>query len=329
MPTLKSALKPRNWLRLFERGVFNRFTLNYIAGAMARSIPANQAAPIFDQHGYHLLRHNYYLPLPEQADFNHIKNSGLVGVDMNDDQALALLEILNLYKSEFNAFPADKTDDPLQFYLVNGSYMAIDGNVYYSLIRHYKPRRVVEIGSGNSTILAATAIRKNLAEGGSETELISIEPYPNERLKQIPEVKRLIVDKVQNIGLDFFAELQAGDILFIDSTHTVRPGGDVWWEYCEILPRLAPGVLVHVHDVSLPEPYPSVYLTNYWYWMEQYLLQAFLTYNQRFEVLWPGNYLMTKYPDQMKAAFSPEYELMRAKYPASGPSAFWMKVKEA
>lgn len=329
MPTLKSALKPRNWLKLAERLLFNRLTLNYIASAMSRSLPGNSAYPVFSRHGFHLLRKHYYLPLPDADDLTETAPSELIGLQIDADRAFELVEtVFNRYKSEFNAFPAEKTDDPSQFHLVNGTFMAIDGNAYYAFIRHHKPRRIVEIGSGNSTVLAAAAIRKNKEEGAAATELICIEPYPPDKLKQLPEVTQLKVEKVQHISLSFFEELKAGDILFIDSTHTVRPGGDVWWEYCEILPRLVSGVLVHVHDVSLPHPYPKIYFDYHWYWMEQYMLQTFLAFNSRFEIIWPGNYLMTKFPEKMRAAFLPEYDLMRSRYPLSGPSSFWMRVKE-
>jgi hypothetical protein len=101
----------------------------------------------------------------------------------------------------------------------------------------------------------------------------------------------------------------------------------VWWEYCEILPRLAPGVLVHIHDISLPKPYPDVYLKQHRYWNEQYLLQAFLTFNPKFEVIWAGNYMMIQQPERLREQFLPEYDHMRAKFPQSEPSAFWMRVK--
>jgi hypothetical protein len=276
--------------------------------------------------GFHLLRKHYYLPLPDQDDLACIKESDLVGVDMNVPGAFRLLDtVVDRYKDEFAALPQEQTADPCQFYLLNGTFMAIDGNVYYSFLRHYRPRRVVEIGSGNSTLLAAAAIRANAAEEGASTELTCIEPYPNPVLQQLPEITTLIKERVQNVSLSIFESLHSGDILFIDSTHTVRPGGDVWWEYCEILPRLAPGVLVHIHDVSLPKPYPALYFRNHWYWMEQYVLQAFLAFNSRFEVMWPGNYLMTKCPEKLRAAFSPEYDVMRRLYPFSEPTSFWMR----
>lgn len=334
MPRLKLLLKQigRDFIVRLQKplGWLVKLFLRPIALIMSLTLRGNEAYPIFAHYGFHLLRQHYFLPIPDADDLSFIKDTELAGVDMNEQGALKLLDdVILKYKAEFNAFPHHDTGDPSQFYLINGNYMAIDGNVYYALIRHYKPRRVVEIGSGYSTLLAAEAIRKNRAEGADAAELICIEPYPRPMLRrQIPEMTQLIEKRVQAVPLDFFQALQAGDILFIDSTHALKPGGDVWWEYCEILPRLAPGVLVHIHDVSLPKPYPKVYFDYHWYWTEQYLLQAFLAFNHRFEVIWPGNYLMTKYSERMQEAFAPEYQLMRAAWPSSEPSALWMRVRE-
>lgn len=290
--------------------------------------PGNEAYPIFAAHGFHLLRKHYYLPIPEESDLAFTRESALVGLDLNEQAALALIDdLLAPYKAEFSAFPRHPGADPHGFHLINGTFMAIDGNVYYALIRRHQPRRLIEIGSGASTLLAAAAIRRNVAEGGRATELVCIEPFPPAPLRTLPELSCLITQKVQAVDLATFEALSAGDILFIDSTHVLRSGGDVWWEYCEILPRLASGVLVHVHDISLPKPYPRVYFDSHFYWNEQYLLQAFLAFNSHFEVIWPGNYLMTRYPERMASAFSPEYDQMRAAFPSSEPTSFWMRVR--
>lgn len=327
MTRIKSLVK--RLIRRILRAVVQPL-LDQIAWAIASFVPKQKAYEAFIKYDFYLFQKHYYLPIPDEQDLAYARrDTELVGVKIDIESAFTFIEtVLNPYKAEFNAFPVHESKDG-GFYLVNGTFMAIDGNVYYSLIRHHKPRRVVEIGSGNSTLLAAAAIRKNVAESEQKTELICIEPYPMPMLRQhIPEITQLVEKRVQDIELSFFEELKAGDILFIDSTHVLRPGGDVWWEYCEILPRLAPGVFVHVHDISLPKPYPAVYLDYHWYWNEQYLLQVFLTYNTRFEVVWPGNYLMIHQPEKMRAAFSPEYDQMRAKFPFSEPASFWMRVRD-
>jgi hypothetical protein len=325
--------KIKSWLvqRIVRRGLLGLTRL--VAKGIDRYGLTGEASDIFDRHNHHLLRKHYYLPLPEKADLSGDyweQRSELVGVEMNDAGAIDLLQnVFPLYMDEFRRlFPLTKRDAPNQFYLLNESFMAVDAHVYYMFIRHFMPQRIIEIGSGNSTLLAAASARRLEEAGGEAPELVAVEPYPVPFLKEgFPGLSRLIERKVQDVDLGLFTSLGAGDILFIDSTHVLREGGDVQREYCEILPRLAPGVLVHIHDISLPKRYPRVYLEKqHYYWNEQYLLQSFLTYNSRFEVLWPGNYMALKYPEAVGEVF-PELRVMREHYPSSEPSSFWMRVK--
>ncbi len=289
---------------------------------------------IFSEQGFHLFsKQDYYLPIPNEADLGDgfwERRSEMVGVDLNEAYALRLLkEVFPAYVAEFREqFPLHQPDDPTAFYLINGLFMAIDAQVYYSFIRHFKPKRVLEIGSGRSTQVAAAACLRNAREEAQAPQLVAIEPFPSPLLTQgLPGLSDLITEKVQNVDMQVFTSLAAGDILFIDSTHALREGGDVQMEYCEILPRLAPGVIVHIHDISLPKPYPRVYFEKqHYYWNEQYLLQAFLAFNSRFEVLWPGNYMAVKYPERVDAAF-PELRTMRQSFPQSEPASFWLRVR--
>ncbi len=296
--------------------------------------PRNESYDIFYRHGFHLLRRSYYLPFPDRTEVEEDfweKQSELVGVDMNDKGALLLLrEILPAYLEEFRCtFPLRAGDKQGLFYLINGTYMAVDAHVYYAFLRHYKPKRVIEIGAGQSTLLAAAACEANHQESGLTTKLIAIDPYPPDIIKQgIPGFVELIERPLQKMEMDLFTALKEGDILFIDSTHVLKSGGDVQLAYLEILPRLAPGVLVHIHDISLPKGYPRVYFEQQLFWNEQYVLQAFLTYNSHFEVTWPGNYMLLKYPDLILNTF-PEINVMRMEYPYSEPSSFWIRARTA
>lgn len=309
--------------------------LNYLARFMAAIINKaymniNEVHDVFYENGFHFLRRSYYLPIPEDDDLGCQRETGLAGIDMDDRSQLEFMgNVMVRYKAEYNSFPSDRTSDPHQYHIVNGAFMAGDGNAYYSLIRHLKPRTIIEIGSGASTLLAAHAVKKNVEDDpGRGCRLVAIEPYPNDVLlggfEGLTELKRC---KVQEVGLDFFGQLGENDILFIDSSHVLRSGGDVWWEYCEILPRLKSGVYVHIHDISLPKPYPQVYYDNFLYWNEQYMLQAYLTGNSRCEVVWAGTYMYGKYPDAITEAFSPAFALMREKFPLAEPSSFWFRVK--
>jgi hypothetical protein len=309
------------------------FTTEALAEELASRLsemPGNPLHNIFYRHGFHLLRKHFYLPIPDDTDnlgeFWR-KPSVLAGIDTNDAVARDVMtRLLPPFLEEFrNRFPTHRTALTTGFYLINGGYMAVDAHVYYGLIRHFKPRRIIEIGNGNSTLLALAAVKRN-AQEGHQTRLTSIDPYPWDIFRHgVPELE-LYSKRVQDVPLELFGELAGGDILFIDSSHVIRSGNDVHYEYLEILPRLAPGVMVHVHDVSLPMPYPKVYYDNQLYWNEQYLLQAFLAFNGKFEVLWPGNYMMLTYPDLMNATF-PEIAIMRETYPSSEPTAFWMRTR--
>jgi hypothetical protein len=310
-----------------------RYVVPRFAAALNRLAPGNQAYDIFARHGFHLLRKHYYLPIPDETDLNDplVKQpSDLVGVDLNEGKALEFLRLVCVpYQAEFrDSFPVHPQPSTTGFYLVNGGFMAGDAHIYYSMIRHHRPRRIVEIGGGNSSLLAAAACRRNLAQFGSKPHLTVVEPYPGEQLKQgIPGLDVLLQERIQTVDMKLFTSLEAGDIFFIDSSHVLRPGGDVQREYCEILPRLAPGVLIHIHDISLPKPYFQFYFQNHLYWNEQYLLQAFLTYNSHFEVIWPGTHMFSKYPSEVLRAF-PEIAAMREKYPLAEPSSFWLRVKK-
>lgn len=295
----------------------------------------NIASHYFETRGFLLIPQHFYQPIPEKTDLTEIfynTMSDMVGVDLNENQVLSFLEqVFPPYFEEFRRlFPCHpeqgESDEPA-FHLINGSFMAVDAHMYYALIRHNFPRQIIEIGGGNSSVLAAMACRQNLRLKQAQTRLTVIEPYPDKTLQNgFDGLSDLIESKVQAVDLTVFEQLVAGDILFIDSSHVLRSGGDVQYEYLEILPRLAPGVLVHVHDISLPKPYPRVYAENKLFWNEQYLLQAFLTYNSRFEVIWPGNYMMINHPEIMNQVF-PEIKIMRSTYPQSEPCSFWMRVK--
>ncbi len=280
--------------------------------------------------GYHVIKRHYYAPVPDAADLPPDywqQISSMPGVDLRLGQALDFLEqAVPRHIEGFRArFPLHRTPGQ-DFFLINGTYMAVDAHVYWCLIQEYMPKRIIEIGAHASTMVATAATAAVAARGGPSCSIHAIEPFPSDYL--LREHGRTITlhrQKVQDIPLGMFEELEAGDMLFVDSTHMLRTGSDVQYEFLEVLPRLRPGVFVHVHDVSLPKHYPKVYFDNRIYWNEQYLLQAFLAFNHRFEVVWPGNAMMLAYPEPMQRIFT-EYHDMRAAYPSSEPTAFWMRV---
>jgi hypothetical protein len=268
------------------------------------------------------------IPEPDEVDAQHAGGlSELVGVDVDVERWLAFAHSVVLpHLDEFrDRFPIVGSGD--SFHLVNGSFMAGDAHVYYAVLREQRPGRVVEVGAGRSTQVAISAIAANRTEGHDAT-LTAIDPSPPAYLASaLDERDQLLVAKVQDVDIALLTGLERGDVLFIDSSHLVRTGGDVLYQLCEIVPRLKPGVYVHFHDISLPKPYPRTYFEQGLYWAEQYALQTFLAFNRRFEIIWPATYLMVHRRQFMEETF-PELQSMRAAFPLSEPSSFWIRVRE-
>jgi hypothetical protein len=233
----------------------------------------------------------------------------------------------------------DSSPIPNGYHYKNGYFESCDAEVAYCMVREWKPRRIIEIGSGFSTRAMAQALRVNQERDGTAGELITVDPYP-ERLpvNDMPSHITVVPERVQGLDLSFFESLRADDILFIDSSHVVSTGSDVVREYLQILPRLKPGVLVHVHDIFLPSDYPrDAVLDNLWFWSEQYLLQAFLSFNHEFEVLWSASAMQLSHARVLSQCF-PDWNNSYANIPSSQrrfipsadgnrvwPSSFWMR----
>jgi hypothetical protein len=279
----------------------------------------------FENKGFHITPVNFDQPIPQLATLpNDLwnKESKLVEININENNQIDLLSQFSRFRVEYDNFPRSKTKIPYEYYGNNKEFESCDGEILYSIIRHFKPKRILEIGSGYSTMLSAQAILKNREENASyECELTAIEPLPSETLtKGFPGLSKLIHGIVQDVPLTEFRKLSENDILFIDSSHVLKTGNDVQYEFLEILPRLGRGVFVHIHDVFLPREYPKEWiLEEHRFWTEQYLLQAFLSFNDAFEVLWAGSYMHLKHPDELEAAFS--WYNRNKKWPAS----FWIR----
>jgi hypothetical protein len=187
---------------------------------------------------------------------------------------------------------------------------------------------VIEIGSGNSSLVHAAALRANAAEGGRAAEYLIVDPYPGPVVAGgLPGLTRLVRERVELLDPSFFAGLGSGDVLFVDSGHAVKTGGDVTFLVLEVLPRLAPGVIVHFHDIPMPFEYPAVYFKNpafRMFWTESYLLQGFLAFNREFEVLLSLELLMKQHADAFLRAF-PAWDPPVHRYVSS---SFWIRRTE-
>jgi len=282
---------------------------------------------IFKKNGFLIFKKHYYLPIPSDEEISFEKDSSLTGITIEENIINDFFHNIIKYQCEFKKLLYDK-NILSKYNLFNGTFMAIDSDAYYSIIRCKKPRRIIEIGSGNSTLVAIEAIKENFKECGIQEELTCIEPFPPKYLTNLNySFLNLIIKKLQEIKLDFFINLEKNDILFIDSTHVLKSGGDVWYEYCEILPRLKEGVFIHVHDIYLPRPYGKIYYDQDLYWNEQYLLQSFLTFNYKYQIIFPSSYYYLNYKNKLEEYYSSELKEMKRLFPDSIPSSFWMTVK--
>lgn len=262
--------------------------------------------------GIQILPMHSYSPVPDPRHFPAAfwtKLSEMPGVRIDLAKSCDLLRTLAAaFRAEYETLPAAPPPEapPWTYYTHNDYYDDVDGYILYAMVRHFRPRRIIEIGSGNTTYLAAQAAERNRADDPNHScELTAIEPYPNPVLRAgFPGLTHLIPSMVQDVPLSLFEELEESDILFIDSSHVVRTGSDVLYEYLEVLPRLRKGVLVHVHDIFLPREYPREWVLDVnRYWTEQYILQAFLAFNDAFEILLPTAYLQAHVPQVMAECF--------------------------
>jgi len=273
---------------------------------------------LWERHGFHVTPVHFYQPIPDtrclpESLWN--KPSELVGIDMNDAVQLDLLRNhFSKFRGEYDQFPAEPTGGPGRFHFNNGLFDGTDALVAYCIFRHFQPRLIVEVGGGFSSLVAAEAIAKN-----RNSALICIEPFPPDFLRRgFAGLHSLIEKRVEDIDVEFFSQLKSGDILFIDSSHTVKVGGDVNYLFLEVLPRLKPGVIVHVHDIFLPFDYRRDWVMDELrFWTEQYLLQAFLSFNSEFEVLMANAYLAHRYLEELNATFTNS--------PWWGGGSFWMR----
>lgn len=228
------------------------------------------------------------------------RRSSLAGIAWNPEAQLRTL------REELGPFVAQFAADPegvaRPYTVANPSYGVLDAAVLYAMIRARKPGRILELGSGASTRVAAAAARANAADGAA-TALSVRDPFAGGDLDTLAGISDLVRVPAQEIALREFECLDAGDVLFIDTTHTVKLGSDVNHLVLEILPRLPPGVLVHIHDVFIPFEYPRVWPEDFGlYWSEQYLVQAFLALNPSYAIVAGLGGLCRGWGDELAAA---------------------------
>ncbi|MBV9543572.1 MAG: class I SAM-dependent methyltransferase [Chloroflexi bacterium] len=284
------------------RGLLMR-VLHLIAGiALSDYDRRNRLFDAGEQVGVHILPVHFYSPVPVLRELSEEtwRAYDLAGVDWRTDEQRALVRRLARWGPELIELASRPPGDTRTFAFDNPAFNSTDAAIYYSLIRECQPRQILEVGAGHSTLLSTHAAALN-----GTTVVDCIEPFPMQVLREKPNgLRRLIEQPVQTVPLDEFTRLEGGDILFIDCSHVARIGSDVNYLLLRVLPHLQDGVMVHVHDIFLPEEYPRQWVTEQkLFWSEQYVLHAFLMFNTTFRVLCSSHYLGNWFPDDIVSAF--------------------------
>lgn len=271
--------------------------------------------------GFDVVLKTFYSPIPDLKGLPRgffEDPVPLPGIDLALDRQLSLVdEQLSGLMGEFQ--PSDSPDPgPHRYTTANPSYSRLDATFLYAMVRHLRPRRTIELGSGYSTLVTAEAGRRNANEG-FPLSLEVYDPYAAVVDASLPGLDALHSVAVQQVPTATFEALEAGDVLFVDTTHTVKANSDVNYIVLQVLPRLKPGVVVHIHDIFLPFEYPRDFADKYGlYWNEQYLVQGFLAMNPGYEVVLSGSAL-TRLRTADFCARVP------AGVPAEGSGAFWIR----
>jgi hypothetical protein len=286
---------------------------------------------LFGMFGFNIVKKaDYYSTLPVLGDLEATQErwnrpSELVGVDVDLPAMQARLAALaDRWEAEFQDATGDWQDNSERGF--GPGYPQFDARTLYFMLREHRPSAYFEVGSGLSTYYATLAAQQNEKEG-APMQITCVEPYPFNALQELPGVD-LVVDFVQEVPLDRFTALQAGDVLFIDSSHALKIDSDVAYLFLEVLPRLAPGVMVHIHDV--PFPYNVPFPADFWlfgerwpvYWNEAMVVQSFLTFNAGFEILLSTPMLRHDDEDALIAAFDDYVPVAKDPNP---PSSLWVR----
>ncbi len=265
---------------------------------------------------------HFYSPIADTEDIRSRQDviwaayDQMPGIDLCVADQLSLLKELKTYTESIN-YPIEKPADETTYFYGNDQYPVLDAEFLYAVLCHFRPKAMIEIGSGFSSLLTADVNRRIL---NYDLDFSCIEPFPRQFLIDgIDGITKLVQKKVEDVELSFFDKLDTGDILFVDSSHVSKVGSDVNYIFFEILPRLKPGVIVHIHDIFLPDEYPKVWVIDQGRnWNEQYMLRAFLQYNSAWKVIWAAHFMGTRYTSEVQETF-PRYPKL------GGGGSLWIK----
>jgi predicted O-methyltransferase YrrM len=272
---------------------------------------------------------HYYSPVPDLPKVKArtarwYRELPFADVGIETESQRSFLQTLTPWNAERGSLP------DFQQVTVEGfgyGYGEIEADLLYHCIRRFKPKRFIEIGSGVSTRFVQHAMARNQTEGAAG-EIVCIEPNPSSKLQAMAQARQiaLMPAELQDVDPGVFDTLGENDILLIDSTHAGKIDSDVYCLYLEIVPRLRPGVVIHIHDITFPylTPPPSHPLfDSFLVWNEAALVKAFLSFNRHFEILVCQSWLHFKAPDVLRE-FNPGYDPAR-----HFPASLWLRRAEA
>lgn len=259
--------------------------LPYVKQLYKKSLNYDKNACYPPGHYYSVINSVDELKKREKQIWKKQKIDKIEGLNLNVDDQIFLLKELSKYYQEIPFRP--EKQNQLRYYFENDFYSYTDAIILHTLIRHLKPKNIIEIGSGFSS---SVMLDTNEIFFNSSINLTFIEPYPNRLLSLLKDEDKdkdkviIIQDKVQNVDLNEFTKLRRGDILFIDSSHVIKTGSDVNFILFEVLPKLQNGVMIHFHDIFYPFEYPKQWVLEGKNWNENYFIKAFLMYNNSFKI---------------------------------------------
>ena len=249
---------------------------------------------------------HFYSALPDaeriELEYDRYRRLALestAGLDLREGGQLALLEVLRPFIDEC-PFPESQTGG-FRFYFENEYFSYGDAAICYAMLRHLAPQRIVEVGSGFSTALIFDTMTRHFAGGW---EITAIDPVAERVMGLFPNDEsslEILKVRVEDAPMEVFSRLKADDLLFIDSSHVVKFGSEVPYLISGILPRLAAGVVVHIHDIFWPFEYPREWLAMGLAFNEAYLVRAFLQYNEAFEITFFNQWAAHTHPEKLPA----------------------------
>ncbi len=279
--------------------------------------------------GFQVLPAHYYSPVPSLRELARRPEtlrqpSELRGIDLSLEEQQRTIEMLAPFAQEVAAL------EPYEVFEQRSSgegYGVADAEILYAWLRATRPKRVIEVGSGVSTHYTAAALTRSASDGAPAT-LTCIEPFRWHGLQELngPGLTvEVLRSMVQDVDLGVFESLERDDVLFIDSTHVVKSGSDTSFLFLEVLPRLKPGVVVHVHDIPLPFEFvdPDIIMREHMFWNEVAILRAFLMFNREFSIRLASFWLAHYHPEHLSQAVP---SLSRPG--VISPSSIWIQRNE-